>query len=78
MQLDDDDEQASSSAASAATAAGVINDRGTEPGDKPGEAGMATQPAGSPSAAAAAAAQRGVHSAKRADPPQVLVIEISS
>jgi hypothetical protein len=42
---------------------------------------MATQPAGAPSAAAAAAAaaaQWGVHSAKRADSPQVLVIEINS
>ena len=67
MQLDDDEQ---------ASASGAIKDRGTEPGDKPGEAGMATQPAGSPSAAAAA--QRGVHSAKRADPPQVLVIEIKS
>jgi len=67
MQLDDDEQ---------ASASGAIKDRGTEPGDKPGEAGMATQPAGSPSAAAAA--QRGVHSAKRADPPQVLVIEINS
>ena len=67
MQLDDDEQ------ASASESAGAIKDRGTEPGDKPGEAGMATQPAGSPSAA-----QRGVHSAKRADPPQVLVIEINS
>ena len=66
MQLDDDEQ---------ASASGAIKDRGTEPGDKPGEAGMATQPAGSRSAAAA---QRGVHSAKRADPPQVLVIEINS
>ena len=70
MQLDDDEQ---------ASASGAIKDRGTEPGDKPGEAGMATQPAGSRSAAAStAAAQRGVHSAKRADPPQVLVIEINS
>ena len=72
MQLDDDEQ--------ASAAAGAIKDRGTEPGDKPGEAGMATQPAGSPSAAAstAAAAQRGVHGAKRGGPPQVLVIEINS
>ena len=74
MQLDDDEQ----AAASASAAAGAIKDSGTEPGDKPGEAGMATQPAGAPWAAAAAAAQWGVHSAKRADSPQVLVIEINS
>jgi hypothetical protein len=75
MQLDDDDDEQAAAAAAAVDVIIIKGRRGTEPGDEPGEAGVATRPAGSSSAAAAAAAQRGVHGAKRADPrpPQVLV-----